>query len=216
MAVYPAGYSVYTVKLNADITVAVEAHNIPASPPYVVTLLHPAKYDPPKVTVTISGFAEVHTTPQAGQFDVDYMNMYRIIFNSANAGQPILVTYLTKGDLYVAGHINDLQDAVVRVEHTLGLNPQGGSATVSARIAALEGSALLLFADQEVPSGTIDGANPTFQSAQVPLSGSDHLFRNGVLQLRGTNYTIAGKVITYFAGYIPQVGDAHRISYRYV
>lgn len=70
--------------------------------------------------------------------------------------------------------------------------------------------------DLETPSGTIDGANTTFTLANAPSpAASLHLYLNGVLQLAGTHFTLSGATITFLAGFIPQVGDVLRASYRY-
>lgn len=58
----------------------------------------------------------------------------------------------------------------------------------------------------ETPGGTINGVNATFTLTQTPSTLL--LFRNGVEQLLGTNYTLAGSTITFLAGYIPQTGDS--------
>ena len=67
---------------------------------------------------------------------------------------------------------------------------------------ALDGLATAVtYADDEVPTGTKDGVNKTFTLANVPKGGLQ-LFRNGVLQAKGTNYTIAAlsKDIVFTAG----------------
>ncbi len=54
-------------------------------------------------------------------------------------------------------------------------------------------------------SGTIDGENATFSLSQLPQDLN--LYKNGVLQYPNVAYTIAGTVVTFLPGYIPQVGD---------
>jgi hypothetical protein len=39
------------------------------------------------------------------------------------------------------------------------------------------------FVDKEIPSGSINGSNTTFTLANTPVSGSEHLYLNGILQL---------------------------------
>lgn len=69
------------------------------------------------------------------------------------------------------------------------------------------------FATREVPSGAINGSNVTFTLAHTPISGSESVFRNGILQTSSGDYTIAGAVITY--GVAPLTGDKLVVSYRY-
>jgi len=70
------------------------------------------------------------------------------------------------------------------------------------------------FVDKEAPSGTKNGVNATFTLANTPVSGSDHLYLNGVLQNvgSGNDYTITGSTITMLN--IPLSSDTLFISYR--
>lgn len=68
--------------------------------------------------------------------------------------------------------------------------------------------------ENETPAGTINGVNDTFTLAHAPL-GPVQLFRNGLLQLLGTDYTISGGTsVVYQPGSIPEPGDWHRVWYR--
>lgn len=59
----------------------------------------------------------------------------------------------------------------------------------------------------EVPSGAINGSNVTFTlSASPSPSTSLKLFRNGILQLQGTDYTLSGNVITMTAALLGPAG----------
>ncbi len=72
------------------------------------------------------------------------------------------------------------------------------------------------FVDNEVPAGTINGANATFTLANTPVAGTEHLFKNGLRQTSGAgnDYTISGLTITFLSGNIPQTGDALICDYR--
>lgn len=65
-----------------------------------------------------------------------------------------------------AGRHDDVESAVEQVEETLGVNPQGGSATVGARIAAVEGA--LVTTDQELDThaANLDAHIPAGAQAQ--------------------------------------------------
>lgn len=70
------------------------------------------------------------------------------------------------------------------------------------------------FADNEIPSGTINGSNVTFGLAHTPNpAGSLQLFRNGLLQIAGTEYTLATATITFATA--PLTGDTLVAWYRY-
>ena len=71
------------------------------------------------------------------------------------------------------------------------------------------------YADGETPAGTINGTNVTFTLANIPAPASSlALYRNGVFQQQGSDYTITNNVITFNAVSTPQVGDAVAAFYR--
>lgn len=70
------------------------------------------------------------------------------------------------------------------------------------------------FVTREVPTGTIDGSNVTFTLANTPISGSEEVFVNGILQNvgGGNDYTISGATITFNTA--PQTGDIVLVNSR--
>jgi len=70
------------------------------------------------------------------------------------------------------------------------------------------------FVTRETPSGSTNGVNTTFTLANVPITGTEHLFLNGVLMEPGTgnDYTISGASITMLTA--PFAGDKIRVSYQ--
>jgi len=75
---------------------------------------------------------------------------------------------------------------------------------------------LPVFSDAETPAGAVNGINAAFTLLFAP-SPIDSLiiFRNGVLQTHGIDFSIASNVVTFLAGSLPQTGDALIASYRY-
>jgi hypothetical protein len=63
----------------------------------------------------------------------------------------------------------------------------------------------------EVPTGTVDGTNPTFVLANTPISLSEAVFIDGALGRRGVDYALSGPNITAIV--IPQQWIV--VSYRY-
>jgi hypothetical protein len=60
----------------------------------------------------------------------------------------------------------------------------------------------------EVPAGTLNGLNPNFTLNYIPvIPNSLALFRNGVRQRLGLDYTLVGNTITFASGYVPASGD---------
>lgn len=71
------------------------------------------------------------------------------------------------------------------------------------------------FTDAEMPAGLLDGANAVFTLSAVPIPGSSlTLYRNGVLQKAGLDYSLSGNAIQFLAGSTPQPGDTLLASYR--
>lgn len=91
---------------------------------------------------------------------------------------------------------------------------KGNGTAISAATASTDYMAPAGFVDRETPSGTVNGSNVTFTLANTPLSGSEHVYLNGVLQEpgAGNDYTISTTTITYLTA--PLTGDKIRVSYR--
>ena len=69
------------------------------------------------------------------------------------------------------------------------------------------------FADNETPSGAINGINLTYTTSGVPIPASLYVYYNGQLQRWGVDYTISGSTITM--SFAPEIGSSLIISYRY-
>ena len=71
------------------------------------------------------------------------------------------------------------------------------------------------FTDGEVPSGAVNGANASFTLSAAPAPPTSlALYRNGVLQKTGLDYTLAGNTVQFTAASIPQNGDMLVATYR--
>jgi hypothetical protein len=71
------------------------------------------------------------------------------------------------------------------------------------------------FNDAELPAGTINGTSLTFTLANAPSpAASLMLFKNGVLQGAGTDFTLFEASIVFASGSVPQAGDSVRAYYR--
>lgn len=72
-----------------------------------------------------------------------------------------------------------------------------------------------VYVDAQTPSGTINGTNTTFTLPSTPSPvGSLALYRNGLLQMVGVDYSLSGAVITFLSGSTPQSGDVLQAYYR--
>ena len=73
----------------------------------------------------------------------------------------------------------------------------------------------LQFSDNEIPSGTVDGANLTFTLLWKPIFETMQILLNGVILKPTTDYTVSGKTLTVDAGSVPLPGDQFIVSYRF-
>jgi hypothetical protein len=89
---------------------------------------------------------------------------------------------------------------------------KGNGTAVSAATASTDYMAPSSFVTRETPSGTVNGSNTSFTLANTPISGSEMLYENGLLQEPGgQDYTISGTSITFAVA--PISGDRIRCSY---
>jgi hypothetical protein len=71
------------------------------------------------------------------------------------------------------------------------------------------------FIDGEPLTGIVDGGNSVFTTSNAPdPAASLALYRNGILQKVGFDYTLTGATVTYLSGAIPQPADTLLASYR--
>jgi hypothetical protein len=117
----------------------------------------------------------------------------------------------TKGDVLV-------HDGTVALRLAVGTDNQALVAD-SAAAAGVSYKTVLMNAniiESETPSGSVDGANASFNLANTPVAGSLKLYKNGVRQQVGgaNDYTLATATITFVAGNIPQTGDVLLADYR--
>jgi hypothetical protein len=70
------------------------------------------------------------------------------------------------------------------------------------------------YVDAAVPTGAINGINNVYTITQAPSPvDSIRVFVNGVLQLKGTDYTLATTTITFVTA--PPVSAALTVWYRF-
>lgn len=69
------------------------------------------------------------------------------------------------------------------------------------------------FVVRETPTGAVNGSNVTFTLANAPLSNTECVYLNGLLQEPGANdYSIATNTITFVTA--PATGDRLRVNYQ--
>jgi hypothetical protein len=92
---------------------------------------------------------------------------------------------------------------------------KGNGTAISAATASTDYMAPGSFVDRETPSGALNGSNATYTLVNTPLSGTEHVYYNGILMEPGTgnDYTISGGTITWLTP-LPVSGEKIRVSYR--
>ncbi len=77
------------------------------------------------------------------------------------------------------------------------------------------GGTNVAFVDAETPSGTMDGTNASFTLASAPApTGSLELYRNGVMQTAGIDFTLSGAAVTFASDSIPKAADILQAYFR--
>jgi hypothetical protein len=97
-------------------------------------------------------------------------------------------------------------------------------ASINAAVAALQaqvssalGSAVQVnasFVDSDTLSGALNGSNAVFTISQLPITGSLAVYRNGLLQTAGIDYTLSGSTLTFMPNSVPHSTDTINAYYR--
>ena len=116
-----------------------------------------------------------------------------------------------KGPGYAAGR-------VAYVNSTGAMETVMGSSTDCVHVDGSSGpcgGAQPNFADGDAPAGLVDGANTAFTLSAWPSpAASLTLYRNGMLQKPGQDFTLSGNQIQFVPAAAPQPGDTLLASYR--
>ena len=113
------------------------------------------------------------------------------------------VTSLTGMVNTLNAQVSNLSNTVATLTSTVNTLSNGQSANSA------------VFVDSETPSGTANGVNATFTLANTPSpSSSLELYRNGILQMPGIDYTLSGNSITFQSHSLPQANDILQAFYR--
>jgi hypothetical protein len=135
--------------------------------------------------------------------------------NATTAGDYVVIGTTTAGRCKDGGASKPTSGQIIG--RFLTTTASGSNATVEIWPAEVTGysSSSPNFADNETPSGTINGSNTSFTLAHAPLGTSLSLYKNGQLQIAGgaADYTLSSSTITYNAA--PKTGDVLIANYRF-
>jgi hypothetical protein len=71
------------------------------------------------------------------------------------------------------------------------------------------------FVDADTLQGAANGSNTTFTLSRSAISGSVHLFVNGIRMRPGLDFTCTGNVIMFMTNSVPPAGATLLADYRY-
>ncbi len=127
--------------------------------------------------------------------------------NTINTAATTLSNSLNTLTTTVAGNtstLSTLSATVTSLSNTVAALPSGSSGSIS-----------VAFVDGEVPSGTLNGTNTNFTLSAAPVpAASLELYRNGIVQASGTDYSLSSNTITFLAAGVPRAGDVLEAYYR--
>lgn len=103
--------------------------------------------------------------------------------------------------------ISTLQSTVAALNSTI--------TSLQNTVSSLSAGSTAAFSDAEAPLGSINGSNATFTLAKSPAAPTSvALYKNGVLQSYGTDFTVSGQTVTFASASLPQSGDLVQAFYR--
>lgn len=134
---------------------------------------------------------------------------------STSAGNTVVLTAANfpSGTTAIISAILGVDDTLIYDEHNGWQVIQASGAIKTSGSGG--GGSVNLFSIGEIPSGTVNGTNPTFTLANTPVAGTMAVYVDGLRMLAGTDYLISGGTITFQTGAIPMTGDTVLADYQY-
>lgn len=158
------------------------------------------------------GYVVIDPTTPDGSFTYGTNNIKWSIFSSAGSG--VSSVSVTSANGFAGTVANSTTTPAITVSTTVTGLLKGNGTAVSAATAGTDYVVPATFVVRETPSGTINGSNTSFTLANTPVSGTESVFLNGILQDAGAgnDYTISGTTITMLSA--PLTGDKIRVNYN--
>ncbi len=137
---------------------------------------------------------------------------------AGNDGSPITISQVSGLNSYLSALNNSITSitALVNAFGATITSMSNSLANVNTEVTSLTaGTTNAAFSDAEIPGGTVNGSNASFTLASNPgAAASVMLFRNGLVQTNGVDYTLSGRNVTFTSGEIPRWGDVLVAYYR--
>ncbi|UXA06601.1 hypothetical protein KXD96_28115 (plasmid) [Mycobacterium sp. SMC-2] len=128
-------------------------------------------------------------------------------------GSGVTSLSVTNTNGFNASIANPTTSPAISIETTVTGIMKGNGTAASAAVAGTDYLAPSSLANRETPTGSLNGSNTAFTTANTPISGSEMLFLNGILLQAGSgnDYTITGNAITMALA--PAATDRLEITY---
>lgn len=138
--------------------------------------------------------------------------------NESAIGDGKVLQYDKKTDKIVYRDIKNVTNVIHQGGGGTTLPSQSGQAgkflmTDGTHLMWVANSGAGTWAFKESPSGAINGTNTVYTLVHTPVTGSEHVYRNGVLQEEGDDYTISGATITMVTAL--DTGEKLSVTYQY-
>lgn len=135
-------------------------------------------------------------------------------YSLSTGGGTVSTVSVTSANGFAGTVTNPTSTPAITVSTTVNGLVKGNGTALSAAVVGTDYLAPSSFVDRETPSGTVNGSTTVFILANTPVTGSEHVYLNGILQEpgAGNDYTISGTTITYLTA--PLTGDKIRVTYR--
>lgn len=170
------------------------------------------------LTTTVNG---IGTTVSGLSSTVAGLSSTLTTLSGAVNGQGTTISSLSAAQSSLSSQVSGISTTVTSLNTTVNglstsvtaLNTSVASLTSTVNALNNGGSPALVNAD--TVAGTANGANATFTLTQTPSPvASLQLFRNGILESNGVDYTISGNTVTFASGSIPQSTDTMTAFYQ--
>jgi hypothetical protein len=172
------------------------------------------------VTVQTNGGATLQTMAAGSQLDATVISngtsagTWDSAYSQTTAGGSGTVTSVSvvNANGFNGTVATNTSTPAITISTTITGMLKGNGTAISAATAGTDYLAPSDLVTRETPSGTINGSTTSFTLANTPISGTEMVYQNGLLQdAGGQDYSISTNTITFVTA--PVTGDKLRVTY---